>query len=94
VLDREVPGRVELLVTVYDEGETSHAITLPGGRVVPFPGYRLAELRHHLGGDEGYLVDPVRGGRHFISLKAYSARDPERTRVLTEFRFVPDAVGR
>ncbi|HYM49835.1 MAG TPA: hypothetical protein VET65_04605 [Candidatus Limnocylindrales bacterium] len=90
MLDRDAAGHVELVVTVYEEGEPGHERVRPAGRHTPFPGYRLSELRHQLGGDEGYLVDPVRGGRHFISLTGLAGRDPERTRVLAEFRFVPE----
>lgn len=93
MLDPQARGRVELKVTVYEEGEPGHEISLPGGRLVRFPGYRLGELRFQLGGDEGYLVDPVRGGRHHISLRGLEGRDADRTRVLAEFRFVPEGGG-
>jgi hypothetical protein len=51
-------------------------------------GYTLEEIRRRLGGDAGYNKGPD-GRMHLVSLEQSRDADPQMTRVVVRFRFVP-----
>jgi hypothetical protein len=79
-------GTILVSLTVYPEGEPGHEITLLDGTVLQNPGYRLADLRARFGGDDGVLIDPIRGEEHQVTLAPWSQADPDLTRVLVAYR--------
>ena len=102
-LHEGIPGHWELLLQVYQEGHKDYDELLldpsmPGppipkeleGRRRRDAGYSLAKLRQTIGGQEGYILNPQSGERHFLSLKPWANADPETTRCYPVYRFVPD----
>jgi hypothetical protein len=47
-------------------------------------------MRERIAGEEGYLLRPQSGERHFVSLKPWSNADPDTTRCYPVYRFVPE----
>jgi hypothetical protein len=88
----EVPGRVEARLNVFQEGDPGYVFRLRSGRVIDKPGTTLREFRRQLGGDEGYVTDTVyrKGEKHHVSLKPWEGADPDRTRVMVSWRFIPE----
>ena len=86
---KDFPGREELEVHVWQEGEDPPpGLGLGDSPSVTRP-QTLRQFRERLGGDEGELRGP-RGDLHFVSLRAWQDEDPERTLVLPVFTFTPD----
>ena len=84
-----VPGRVVVDLLVWQQGDPTYETPWPSGFVPR--GCSLAEFRKRLGGNEGYVIDHVyRGENHFVSLKAWDGADPDKTRVMLGFKFIPD----
>jgi hypothetical protein len=83
-----IPGRYELTLVVYQEGEPEYDEPLLGGTRGTL-GRSLEEMRTLLGGSEGFLTDPFLGERHALSLAKWADADPITTRCYTRYAFVP-----
>lgn len=84
----DFPGREELEVHVWKEGEEPPGPGLPDSpsRIWPMT---LRHFRERLGGDEGELRGP-RGSLHVVSVRAWLHEDPDKTFVQPVFTFIPD----
>lgn len=80
---KDIPGTFDVVVEVYQEGDARLAAR---GHAA----FTLAELRAHLGGDEGGWRSPITGHRYRVSLAPYLHTDTPTTRYVISSRFRPD----
>jgi hypothetical protein len=100
---RDFPGRTELRLIVWHEGEQPDDPVLSGVQSAAVKNTlakntlakntlaknTLAHFRKKFGGNEGFLTDP-RGDKHHVSLASWADDDPETTYVLPSFTFTPE----
>jgi hypothetical protein len=85
---RDFPGRYEVRLLVWHEGEKPPYRVLSSLRSNP-PKNTLAHFRKKFGGDEGFVEDH-RGRQHRVSVRHLANEDPDTTYILPEFRFTPE----
>jgi hypothetical protein len=86
---RRAGGKYEASLLVFEKGEVPDLPAPVAEYVTPDEGgYSLAEMRQRLGGDSGHIRGPD-GNMHFVSLEQWRESDPQITRVIVRFRFVP-----
>lgn len=82
----DAEGVITVILVAYQEGDPAYSITMPDGTVVRNPGYKLGELRALIGGDQGVLIDPIRGEEHAVSLAAWASADSDTTRIIVGYQ--------
>jgi hypothetical protein len=86
----KIPGRVEVELQTYRKGDANFQTRDRSGQVLHAdPGYTVRHFREMIGGDEGYVRDPYRGDKHFVSLKGHTVDDLDNTKVHLRFKFIP-----
>jgi hypothetical protein len=83
-----VPGKARLTIVIIPSGVHDPFFVLDG-TIEPMHFDLLEDLRTTLGGDEGYLTDPLAGQQLHVSLKAWAEADPRQTRVVLGWQFNP-----
>jgi hypothetical protein len=90
------PGHFEVRLVAWTEGEDpedemlGRAVRLARERHATEPGRTLADMRAEFGGDDGFVNGPERSGRFAVSLAQWRDADPDRTRLMPSFTWVPD----
>jgi hypothetical protein len=90
------PGHFEASLFAWTEGEEPddelfrRALELALEKGVRELGRTLADMRAQFGGDEGFVNGPEPQGRFAVSLAPWRDADPDRTRLMPRFRWVPD----
>lgn len=85
-----IDGDVTVEVTAYQHGDQRYATRDESGAVLQEnPGMTVREFRALYGGEETFMTDAFKRGRHLVSLKGLQIGDPDQTRLLIRFRFRP-----
>lgn len=82
----EAVGRVQFTIIPFEEGDPEFRKADGQGQ----PGMLVAQLKELFGGDEGEIVDPIKGQVHLVSLKPWATSDPTKTFLHFSFKFVSD----
>lgn len=80
----EAVGRVEFTIIPFEEGDPKFQGADGQGQL----GMSVAQLNALFGGDEGEIVDPIKGQAHPVSLKPWANSDQTKTFLHFSFKFV------